>query len=180
MKPSIQLRPRRRAFTLIELLAVIAVIGILAGILIPTVSSARKAAIKSKSRAQMTGYATAIAQFKSTYGYYPTGLTDNGTSVSGSDDFLIALSGRDPNNNNPSTGSWGNARAMRFYSFDEGEFDEDSGDLVDGFGNEIYVAVDANGDGSITVPEDGATRTGVAIWSLDEQGDGDVLVKTWD
>ncbi len=181
MKRAQTLRPRRRAFTLIELLTVIAVIGILAGILIPTVGAARKAAVKSKSRAQMTGYATAIAQFKSQYGYYPTGLTDAGASISGEDEFIIALSGRDPNTNDPATGDWGNNRAMRFYSFSEEEFD-DADNLTDGFGNEIYIAVDADGNGTITNPSGGdAIRSGVIAWSYEENTPANgVIVQTWD
>lgn len=65
------------AFTLIELLTVIAIIGILAAILIPTVSSARAATNKAKTRAQFSQWAIAIEAFRQEYGYYPTFDTTN-------------------------------------------------------------------------------------------------------
>lgn len=68
-------RPRRfdrRAFTLIELLTVVAIIGILSAILIPTVSSARRSANKARTRAQFAQWGSAIEAFRQEYGYYPT------------------------------------------------------------------------------------------------------------
>lgn len=80
----------RRAFTLIELLAVIAVIGILVAIIIPTTSAARVAANKAKTRTQFAQWAAAIEAFRQEYGYYPTFETTganankvNGNTASG-------------------------------------------------------------------------------------------------
>jgi prepilin-type N-terminal cleavage/methylation domain-containing protein len=65
------LRPHLRAFTLIELLTVIAIIGILAAITIPTVSGVRNSAKKTKTRIQFTQWSAGIRTFKQVYGFYP-------------------------------------------------------------------------------------------------------------
>jgi prepilin-type N-terminal cleavage/methylation domain-containing protein len=82
--------PRCRAFTLIELLTVIAIIGILLAILIPTTSSARTAAKKARTRGQFAQWGAAIESFRQEYGYYPTFETSgagankvNGNTVGG-------------------------------------------------------------------------------------------------
>lgn len=62
---------RHAGFTLIELLTVIAIIGILAGIIIPSVSSAQIGAKKAKTRAQFSQWASGFEQFKQEYGTYP-------------------------------------------------------------------------------------------------------------
>ncbi len=53
-------RSRKSAFTLIELLTVIAIIGILAAILIPTVGAVKKRAIKSQCASNLRQLGTAI------------------------------------------------------------------------------------------------------------------------
>ncbi len=61
----------KKGFTLIELLMVIAIIGILAGILIPTVGAVKKQANIAASKSQLSGYVSAISMFKTEYSYFP-------------------------------------------------------------------------------------------------------------
>jgi len=73
MKPKIQ-RTRqlqRRAFTLVEMLVVIAIIAILAGILIPVVGRAKTKAKVAASRVEMAGLETAIKSYKNDYNRWP-------------------------------------------------------------------------------------------------------------
>lgn len=76
-----------RAFTLIELLTVIAIIGILSAITIPVVSSVRDASTKTKTKVQFSQWSAGIRLFKNAYGYYPqftTGAAGDRHKVNGS------------------------------------------------------------------------------------------------
>ena len=68
---------RTRAFTLMELLTVIAIIGVLASLLYPAVRAARQSANKAKTRVQFNQWAAAIEGFRSEYGYYPVFHSSN-------------------------------------------------------------------------------------------------------
>ncbi len=62
---------RRTPFTLIELLAVIAIIIVLAGITVGGLNYASKKADQTKTIAAMTEFELALDTFKNDYGYYP-------------------------------------------------------------------------------------------------------------
>src|SRR5471030_2679442 len=62
---------KARAFTLLELLTVIALIGILAALLFPGIHAARIAADRARTRVQFNQWAAALEGFRSEYGYYP-------------------------------------------------------------------------------------------------------------
>lgn len=140
------------AFTLIELLTVIAIIGILAAIIIPTVGSVRTSANKAKTKAQFSQWSTSMGLFKSEYGYYP--------SISSSDkvvpaDFFAALTGKTYSGGTPGDYK-GNTKHLSFYSASDSEVtsmangDAADGLLKDAFGNtDIVVFVDSNGDGIV-------------------------------
>jgi prepilin-type N-terminal cleavage/methylation domain-containing protein len=59
------------AFTLIELLTVLAIIGVLAAILFPTTNSARISAQRARTRVQFSQWAAAFETFRLEYGCYP-------------------------------------------------------------------------------------------------------------
>ena len=129
-----------RAFTLIELLTVIAVIAILATILIPTISGARVAANKAKTRTQFSQWGAAFEAFKQEYGTYPQFSTagaqklvnplGTSTQLTGNHLFhdLLAGTRRDGSQltgattGNPPPAIAQNPRRIRFVSFTDSDF----------------------------------------------------------
>lgn len=148
-------------FTLIELLMVIAIIGILAGILIPTVGAVRKQANIAASKSQLSSYVNAIQMFKSEYGYFP--IVGNGKDErieldqeAESAEFIRTLSGRDPTTGNRAENT-NNRRNIAFHSFSESEFLVEENDetsetrLADRFNNTlIKIMVDSDGNGRVS------------------------------
>lgn len=84
------LRMDSKAFTLIEILIVIAIIGILMALLFPAVNGALNTAKKAQARNDATQIATACVAFETEYGHGPWG-TNSYTEVKG--ELLAALMG---------------------------------------------------------------------------------------
>jgi prepilin-type N-terminal cleavage/methylation domain-containing protein len=63
--------PSRRAFTLIELLTVIAIIGVIAGFVLMVAGPVKKKQYIYNTRAEMAQLETAIDRYKAAYGFYP-------------------------------------------------------------------------------------------------------------
>jgi prepilin-type N-terminal cleavage/methylation domain-containing protein len=155
-------RHKTSAFTLIELLTVIAVIAILSGILIPVAGGVIKQSRIASSKARLWQYITALEQFKAEYNYYPQLSTDDDKDkglIDLEDDsakFIIALSGSGVDE--------GNYRKIQFYSFSENEFeDQDSSvdQLSDLFNNiKIHIMIDLDGDGIIEPESDSPASPG--------------------
>ena len=64
-------RHRRQGFTLIELLVVISIIGILVGLLLPAIQSAREAGRRAQCQSNMSNVVLAILGYITTNNAYP-------------------------------------------------------------------------------------------------------------
>ena len=69
----IRTRSRKRAFTLIELLLVLVILGVLAAIVVPKFSGRTEQARVTAAQSQISTFDTALDAFEVDNGYYPKG-----------------------------------------------------------------------------------------------------------
>ncbi len=169
--------PRRSVgaggFTLLELLAVITVIGILTALLFPGIQSARIAAGKARTRVQFNQWAAALEGFRSEYGYYPALHSSNLVNPPGQATDpstlhlfhdILAARRRDSTalptyvaTTNSQFPEVQNRKLIAFHSFAESDFSP-TNLIRDAFDNtEIAVLVDRNLDGIINAADYGGT-----------------------
>lgn len=127
-----KIKTHLNGFTMIELLAVIAIVTLLAALLFPSVHSVKKSALKARTKAQFQQYSLALEQYRLEHGEYPDFIKKSGENpislAKNQESFIGAL--------------------REFYNFTEQEFN--NGLIVDALGNpNIYIMADLNEDGII-------------------------------
>lgn len=167
-----------------ELLCVIAIIGILVSILLPTLNAARKSSLKTQTKAQFYEYIFALEAYFHEYGKYPYFFNDRGevNLREYGEEFVKALSGRgrypDYEELTGHERRKLNPKGIAFYRFGKSEFN-DEGMVVDGFGNpNIRIFVDQLGKGLLKIG-DQKVAAKIAMCSQKESNKGYEDVQSW-
>lgn len=146
----------KSAFTLIELLIVIAIIGILMSLLFPAVNSAIDAARKAQAKNDVTQIATAVIAYETEYGKLPY---TNAAPIKVSGDWLKALSGSNASSLNP--------RQIVFLELQGAKKGKGgtntSGEFVDPWNMPYYVAFDDDYNNRVMVSTNGTTTASVEV-----------------
>lgn len=169
-------RRGQSGFTLIEMLCVLALVGLLMGLLLPSLGAVRNSSLRQRSRIQLHGLAMALEDYVLHYGHPPEFLADPEVPVPPGTlgrAIFFALQGVD------GTADPQNPDNVRFYVFGVDERDS-QGRLVDAFGgSEIYAM--GRRRGRLTIPREafpeeirdlvpeGGVPEPFVLWSLSDR-----------
>ncbi len=146
---------KRSAFTLVELLIVIAIIGILASLLLPAVGRVQINAKSGSTRTLLSQIESALNQYKAVYGFYPDFLEGKGrinlAEGTNTENLVKSLSAKNPDGTNLSNSDRVglNRQNKSFLNFDQKSLIRSKNGawrIVDAFNNpNIYIVVSTSG-----------------------------------
>ena len=125
MKRNRMKRIRRKAFTLLEVLMVIVILGILAALIVPSFLGTQRGAEINATRAQVKGLDNDIERFRLDCGRYPSEQEGMAALVTKPDDEELADKWHGPYLKDPAKDAWGTPLGYR----SPGQYNETSYDL---------------------------------------------------
>ena len=136
----IALKTKEGAFTLVELLVVISIIGMLAGLMSVAIPKAMESGKKAKAKGELTAIVAAVKAYKQEYGRWPGNNTTSDQPFEGNNSkYLLAALGGTNNTlvENP--------KSVRFL-----EGAETDGTMKDPWKTQYYILVDTDDSNSMT------------------------------
>ncbi|MCX7008407.1 MAG: prepilin-type N-terminal cleavage/methylation domain-containing protein [Kiritimatiellaeota bacterium] len=153
-----------RGFTLVELLVVITIIALLAGLLLPVIIGAIKKAEIAKAKGEVNAIAVAVEHYQNEYSKYP-GQTSGGGDhqYNNATDYKNLIATLQGSNFTWVSSGYSNPRGNVFLSVDEKSIaaSNATANAAVGFDNKISSPM---ADGSIV------SGRGVAVWSYGPSG----------
>jgi len=134
-------RSSQTGFTLVELLVVISIVGLLAGLMSVAIPKAMEGGKKAKAKGELNAIVAAVKAYKQEYGRWPgsaTATSDTTFQDADSKSLLSALSGT-------SNTSVENPKSVRFL-----EGASTDGTMKDPWGEQYFVILDADESNSMT------------------------------
>ena len=191
------IRSGQAGFTLVELLVVISIIGMLAGLMSVAIPKAMEAGSKAKAKGELTAVIAALKAYKQEYGQWPTVSGDrskdewfgpgNYGNLEDGKTLMNILSGA----NIIINGVGQNPKTVTFFEgakVSSGRRDTSGGELLDPWGTQYGFKVDTDESGSVeycnpqgpSVPNIQMTAIGVSFGKNKSQEEIEMKDKTWD
>jgi len=165
LNPTTTNSKKSTAFTLVELLVVISIIAILAGLLLPAVNGALESAKKTQGKSTAVQIAAAVSTYEMEYGKLPPLSSSSSSSDTTGDveSFLTRILGGVSNNID-------NSRTITFLemsSYKKGKGGTNSsGAYLDPWGSAYQITLDHNYDNSINAGTNSQTlKKKVGVWN---------------
>lgn len=173
-------------FTLMELVAVIAIIAVLVAMLLPTISKVKSYTRKVGARAEAKSIEAALKQYYTEYQRWPALVNSETNAYPITDDLALILQGGNPTNTVPAP----NPKQLQFMQFSRLDGNNDPINpwrerAADPY---YYARFDCNfdknidGTGTYSPPPSNTVRTSVIVWTVNPDanpGDNDYIIGTW-
>jgi len=161
------------AFTLVELLVVISIVGLLAGLLAAGIPRAMDAGKKAKAKGEATAIVAAVKAYKQEYGRFPGDVTQSNvtftSSSSPSVQNLIKVLSGDNTTSLDNSAQAANPKGVRFL---EGSAGGTNG-LPDPWGSQYIVVVDTGESGGVTYTYAGSAKNlKISVLAISYGSDG--------
>jgi prepilin-type N-terminal cleavage/methylation domain-containing protein len=173
---------RRDGFTLIEIMVVVAIMALLAGMLLGGLGAAKSKAKKTEARRAVSQIATAWNTFYADYKRFPNEMPGNAFDLTEmNEDAVHIMHGQYDLREYPSHSKYKdkNPRLTAYLDFHEGH----TGGYLDPWGNVYQLRLDQLPyDSKVDVPGQSGLQFSVAVWSNGPDGISGTAddVRSWD